>query len=616
MVCAMDGRLHPRRQGWIGRGIVALALLLATWLGAPRDAAAWWNSDWTYREKITIDAGPKGAALSEDPGRMPLLLRLHDGNFQFLEAKEDASDLRVIAGDDKTPLKFHIESYDGVLGVAFIWIDVPVVALNAPTEIWLYWGNPGAASGADMPGTYDSDTTLVYHFAERNAPPRDSTASGNNAAGPGVTVATSQIGSGLRFDGTSALALHASPSLAIAPGGAITWSAWVKPGDPQANAVIFAKSEADRSFVVGLDQNVPYVSIADGATTQRTTPGDAITPGTWHHIAVTASDKITLFIDGQARTSLALSLPALAGAGSIGGVLDANGALAGTGFAGELDEVEISKVARNAGFIGAAFASQGAETKFVTVGGEEQHAGWFSGGYFGVILKSVTTDGWVVIGMLMVMAVISWVVMVTKSLYVNRVARANGQFLDAFTRAGGDFERFEAAAARTATAKIATSSLYRIYRAGADELKRRFATEAGARFLTPQAIATIRAILDRVTAQEGQRLNRSMVLLTIAISGGPFLGLLGTVVGVMITFAAIAATGDVNITAIAPGMAAALVATVAGLGVAIPALFGYNYLISRIKDTTADMHVFVDEFTTRLAETYRARHEPENLAAE
>ena len=71
-------------------------------------------------------------------------------------------------------------------------------------------------------------------------------------------------------------------------------------------------------------------------------------------------------------------------------------------------------------------------------------------------------------------------------------------------------------------------------------------------------------------------MNSQMVLLTIAISGGPFLGLLGTVMGVMITFAAIAASGDVNISAIAPGVAAALLTTVAGLVVAIPALFGYN----------------------------------------
>jgi biopolymer transport protein ExbB len=107
-----------------------------------------------------------------------------------------------------------------------------------------------------------------------------------------------------------------------------------------------------------------------------------------------------------------------------------------------------------------------------------------------------------------------------------------------------------------------------------------------------------------------------MVLLTIAISGGPFLGLLGTVVGVMITFAAIAATGDVNINAIAPGIAAALVATVAGLGVAIPSLFGYNYLITRIKDVTAETQVFIDEFVTKLAEPRRPRPGTEQFAAE
>jgi biopolymer transport protein ExbB len=93
-----------------------------------------------------------------------------------------------------------------------------------------------------------------------------------------------------------------------------------------------------------------------------------------------------------------------------------------------------------------------------------------------------------------------------------------------------------------------------------------------------------------------------MVLLTIAISGGPFLGLLGTVLGVMITFAVIAATGDVNINSIAPGISGALLATVAGLAVAIPALFGYNYLLTQIKDLTADMRVFTDEFLAMVSE--------------
>ena len=72
----------------------------------------------------------------------------------------------------------------------------------------------------------------------------------------------------------------------------------------------------------------------------------------------------------------------------------------------------------------------------------------------------------------------------------------------------------------------------------------------------------------------------------------------------LITFAAIAQQGEVNVNSIAPGISAALAATVAGLAVAIPALFGYNYLLSRVKDATSDMQVFIDEFVTKMAEFY------------
>jgi biopolymer transport protein ExbB len=125
-----------------------------------------------------------------------------------------------------------------------------------------------------------------------------------------------------------------------------------------------------------------------------------------------------------------------------------------------------------------------------------------------------------------------------------------------------------------------------------------------AMILSHQSIDAIRAAMDATMTRLQQSLSSQMVLLTIAISGGPFLGLLGTVIGVMITFAAIALSGDVNVNAIAPGTAAALAATVAGLSVAIPALFGYNWLNTRIKAISADNRVFVDEFVTRVAEQY------------
>jgi len=151
------------------------------------------------------------------------------------------------------------------------------------------------------------------------------------------------------------------------------------------------------------------------------------------------------------------------------------------------------------------------------------------------------------------------------------------------------------------------SQLYRLYVSGVTELQMRFDVYRAKGIplqMSAASLSAIRATVEATMIREIQRLNSQMVVLTISIAGGPFLGLLGTVVGVMITFAAIAAAGDVNVNAIAPGIAAALVATVAGLAVAIPALFGYNYLIGRIQALTADMQVFVDELTTRIAENH------------
>ncbi|MFZ0840239.1 MAG: MotA/TolQ/ExbB proton channel family protein, partial [Xanthobacteraceae bacterium] len=275
-----------------------------------------------------------------------------------------------------------------------------------------------------------------------------------------------------------------------------------------------------------------------------------------------------------------------------------------------------AKVATPAGFIKFAAIGQGPDqAKLISFSVDEETASWLSG-YFAVILKSVTLDGWVVIGLLVVMAALSWVVMVDRATYLNRQAKANAVFMKSFREVADDLTVLDSGqdaevaslGGRLAPADakvLKSSSLYRIYHIGAEEIRHRFARNGGrAVILSGASIAAIRAALDSGVVKELQRLNRLMVILTIAISGGPFLGLLGTVVGVMITFAAIAASGDVNVNAIAPGIAAALVATVAGLGVAIPALFGYNYLISKIKNLSSDIQVFVDEFVTKMAEFY------------
>jgi biopolymer transport protein ExbB len=87
------------------------------------------------------------------------------------------------------------------------------------------------------------------------------------------------------------------------------------------------------------------------------------------------------------------------------------------------------------------------------------------------------------------------------------------------------------------------------------------------------------------------------------------MGLLGTVWGVINTFAGVAEAGEANLAAIAPGVASALACTLAGLIVAIPALFAYSYLSSQIKNSMADMNVFMGEFVTLVEEEYGGKHE-------
>ncbi len=611
--------------------LLGLVCMMA-WGGAS-SAKAWWDGDWPLRKLITIDTTATGTPISDPIGSTPVLVRLHDGDFRFSYTKPDGTDLRFIAADDKTPLAFHIEKFDSLLNEAFVWVRVPDLKPGAKTSFWLYYGNAGpkAVKAEDAKDTFDSDTALVYHFNEKGQPCYDFSGQGNTAANAGIPADGSLIGTGLRLDGKTAVTVPSSPSLNWSEGGPMTWSAWVKFGALQSNSILFSRRDGGNFFLVGADMGVPMVVMSYQGGAVRSSAGAPVAPNSWHHLAVVASvGRVTLYLDGESYGSVSNSLPAIAGSSVIGG--DGAGVTSGTGFVGEMDELEISRVDRPAGFLKLAASEQGPDggAKVLSLGEDEQQASWFSflkKGYVGVIFSSLTPDGWAVICILAVMSLISWAVMISKAVYLNRVVAGNAEFIKEWHKVAADLSVIDEPppsaqpAAGDAPVKLGgakppvgrkgaarSSPLYQIYHIGIQEIRHRLDSkvEGSSRktVISARSIEAIRASLDGGYVRESHRLSSQMVLLTIAISGGPFLGLLGTVVGVMITFAAVAQAGDVNVNAIAPGIAAALAATVAGLAVAIPALFGYNYLLTRIKATTSDMQVFIDEFVTKLAEFY------------
>jgi biopolymer transport protein ExbB len=579
-------------------------------MGWAVDALAWWNGDWNFRKEIDFDLTPTGADIPGAPTDVPVLIRLSLGNFQYFgDAKPDGADFRFVAADDKTPLAFHIERFDSQAQIALVWVRVPRLTGGAKTDkIFLYYGNKNASTAADPAGTYDTTQALVYHFGAAKGAPQDATGYKTEPTAFNADVdATSLIGSGAKFSGSQTVAIPATGAVHLQPTKGLTLSAWARfdAAQPAAQAYIAQLADQGRELVLGIAGTQAFARYVGAAGPITVTQTGQLTTADWHHLAVRIGDgRLTLFIDGADAAHANVDVQEL------GGVLTIGGSAANANYyTGQLDELEVASSVRSADWLKAAARSQGMVAPLVVYGGDTQKEGGHES-YFTTTLRNVTADGWVVIGILTVMFFASVAIMIAKAIYLSRVAQANAKFLDVFYKESAD----DPAALARYTSKhgmpsgMRLSSLAQLYEQGMQETLKRFEGAAvgadRARVLSAQSIEAIRATMDAGLTRRLQQLNRSMVWLTVSIAGGPFLGLLGTVVGVMITFAAIAASGDVNINAIAPGIAAALVATVAGLGVAIPCLFGYNYLSTRIKEIAADTRVFVDEFVTRIAETY------------
>lgn len=631
-----------------------LMLLLTVLAGVlPSAANAWWQPDWQYRKQITVDSTAQGMPLGGPAGRTPLLVRLHTGNFTFDGINEKGADIRFVAADDQTVLNYQLESFDPLLGMALVWVDVPEVADGQRQDIWMYYGNQKAPASANGQLSFDPNYTLVYHFdGAAGAPPRDTTAFSNHGQTPTGGVIDGVIGRAAQFTGAAPLMLPASPSLAIPAAGAFTFSAWVRADQPAGEQLIYARRDAGNALLIGINQGVPFVEVNG----QRSQPGQPLTPAAWQHLAVTADgSQVHLYVNGRATASLAASLPPLATTAALGGDVPmpaapaapaaADGAAANTAgntaanaaanpaadpaaaapaprpvyapFVGAIDEVRLSKVARPAALIYADASSQGAESRLVVYGADEEQSGFGFGG-LGFLLKAVPIDAWIIIGVLVLMMVQSWIIMIKKSRNVSRLARANETFRASFATVG---QRLELLADDKALAtRLEHASLWRLYRVAINEIRTRRAQGADTTSISAATIEAIRASMDAVRTKENQALGSKLGSLSNAIAGGPYIGLLGTVLGIMVVFLGTAMAGDVNINAIAPGMAAALLATAMGLFVAIPALFGYNRLVSRNKEVSADMRVFVDEFVTRLAEVHgetqaqEAAHHPAKRA--
>ena len=586
--------------------------------GKEGDGPAWWNEAWTARKSVDIKAPEDGRPSAE----AVVLVRLHEGNFAFAMAKEDGSDLRFVAEDQKTEIPFHLERYDSLMNEAFLWVRLPALGATAePTRVWIYYGNQAAEPAGDSTATYPDPAALVYHFSENGSPARDYSGKENTSLTAPTPTNGALIGAGILLFGTNGIEIPGSASLAWAAGSETTLSVWVKPSSSPADAVLFRRSEGTSAFVLGIDEGVPYVEVRDAAGTLRSSAaGEAIATGSWHHLAAVATPtKIDVFVNGKPCASLPKGMPALASPALLG-----SDPATGGGFAGEVDEFQIHAAALEAPllrFLAATQAGTPESQELVVPGADEGSEG---GGHnetlehimlFGDIAENMMFDGWVAIAVCVLMMIVGGFVAVKKFLYLNSIQKGTDAFMKQWSHISSDLTALDHLDEQNVRSMggsvnprllrhIRRSPLYHLYHIGCQEIGYRIKDKEKHNGLSARAMQAIRTSLDSGLVRENHRMNGGLIFLTISIAGGPYVGLLGTVVGVMITFAIISKTGEVEVASIAPGIASALLATVFGLLVAIPALFVYSYLSSRIKDLIASMQIFIDEFIAKMAEIY------------
>jgi biopolymer transport protein ExbB/TolQ len=210
-------------------------------------------------------------------------------------------------------------------------------------------------------------------------------------------------------------------------------------------------------------------------------------------------------------------------------------------------------------------------------------------------LKNMSREGLVTMSLLVVMSLASWTVIVGKWLGLRKARKLADKFYTAFGEAKDPFELVDR------DKDFEGAPPYSVYDYACREMQKQLARFApkestnGTRRAPARVLSAVRAAMERGVGDETVRLNAGTVILALAISGGPFVGLTGTVFGVMETFSGVAQAGQANLSAMAPGVAGALVNTVVGLIVAIPALFAYNMLAKRIEALSLDMSNFASE---------------------
>jgi biopolymer transport protein TolQ len=216
-----------------------------------------------------------------------------------------------------------------------------------------------------------------------------------------------------------------------------------------------------------------------------------------------------------------------------------------------------------------------------------------------LVWKHATPEGKIIIGVLVIFSIFAWSIMAAKAAQMRRAGKMNRYFNTEFR------SQKHVMAIYDRGVQVDGCPLFTTYQEACVELDTRLRVqnhgdEPRKRHISFKGMEHVKRTLERTVAQESLRLESGLILLAIAVSGAPFLGLLGTVWGVMSAFSYVALQGAPSLNALAPGVSSALLTTVAGLLVAIPSMFGYNWLVHNLRVMTVELDNFTQELVSKM----------------
>ena len=215
------------------------------------------------------------------------------------------------------------------------------------------------------------------------------------------------------------------------------------------------------------------------------------------------------------------------------------------------------------------------------------------------LIADTTPINQAVLVLLLLFSITSWAIILQKMWSFRASARDTARFLDVFRRSSKFSE------VQSVCPTLPATPLVGVFQAGYAEMNAQFRMSGTAQSTNPSPAAgrpilksldAVDRALIRAATNEVSKLERRMTFLATTAGFAPFIGLFGTVVGIMIAFQRIGNTGSTNLAIVAPGISEALIATAAGLFAAIPALVSYNHFTHRVKEFSATMDDFALEF--------------------